>query len=60
MSKFVAKFRNNDYDEEYGFKPKKKSKNKYDEIRRMRKNRHEDYDPENYYRSGASKYRKSY
>ena len=60
MSKFVAKFRKNDYNEDYEFTPKNKRKGGVQEMRKMKKRRFDDYENDDYYRSGTNKFRKSY
>jgi hypothetical protein len=60
VSKFVAKFRKNDYDEDYEFMPKRKRKGELGEMRKMKKRRFEDYDGDTNPRSSTNKYRKSY
>ena len=60
MSKFVAKFRKNDFDEDYEFAPKRKRKGELGEMRKMKKRRYEDFDGEPQYKSSTNKYRKSY
>jgi hypothetical protein len=60
VSKFVAKFRKNDYDEDYGFDSKRKKKNGLGEMRKMKKRRLDDYDTDQFQRSGTNKFRKSY
>ena len=60
MSKFVAKFRKSDYNEDYEFMPKRKRKGELEEMRKMKKRRYEDFDGEISDRSRTNKYRKSY
>lgn len=60
MSKFVAKFRKNDYNDDYDFMPKRKRKDEFGQIRKMRKQKYEDFDGDSFQKSGTSKYRKSY
>jgi len=60
VSKFVAKFRKNDYEDDYEFGPKRKKKGEFGEMRKMKKRRFDDYENDDYYRSGTNKFRKSY
>lgn len=50
MSKFVGKFRKNkDYNDDYIYQPKKRSRNEHAEIRKLKNLQYEDliYDQEN-------------
>jgi len=60
VSKFVAKFRKSDYNEDYEFMPKRKRKGEFEEMRKMKKRRYEEYDGEPSYKTSTNKYRKSY
>ena len=56
----MAKFRKNDYEDDYEFGPKRKKKGEFGEMRKMKKRRFDDYENDDYYRSGTNKFRKSY